>query len=838
LLVRVYYREGRLIVSTYKAKHAAVALAILAGLLVPGLAAANITNTIPFTNSFENYASPPTTIVGVDGWYADDTNVLTVVTNPADMYDSYLGALPLSTNIFTHDKMLILDGSGTNLCINTVDDFYVDMMVQPKRWEEEDPPDVPTNAMRTAFYFNSNGYLVVYATYYKSSALETGWVQAASYQIGTSQWVRLTVDLRLGEMAGQEWFQVFLDNQPMNFTYGSTIRGDPTNTPGPWLQVGSYEHATNTAHKISGIGFSGTGKFDDFQTVITNPLGEVYYNIAITVEPDGGARVVVADVFESTADASTPYATSDLSFPVGVRPYPDRFAYNITGVWYDGVPLTFHPWIGKSWSIDPPASNHTITVTAEPQPQLLTVQTDGSSLPCANNPTNGVYSTQYVYGVQVNLQSTDSNPLSSSTERHSCAWWRTGANTQSGESQGASVVNSSFTIRGDTMHNWLWHTEYSLTAYTRSQHGAYTGTEGNLNIPVSPSKSWHDSGSNVVVVATPSAASPGTWSFSHWSGDTNNSVILSNQITQTMNDANTNLVANFIYTPNGSNWDLTVSSAYGNPTPPVGTISGLADGTVTNCTVEQSIITANTQQYCLGWTGSGSVPSSGSTTNTGLFVLTDDTTVTWNWQTRYKLSTAAINDGTVDPAGETWQNANEYVLLTATPDSGASFVGWTGTNTNDTVVSGNQISIFMDEPRAVVATFTVGGTNTTNGTPYTWLQGHGLTDCEADDILDQDDDGMLTWQEYIAGTDPTNGASYFHVIDLQQTPGSNLVVFYGTTNGATTDFRIYRSTNLTTGAGWQLYSTKPRESDGTNEWWDTAPPAGKVFYRPNAINVW
>ena len=821
--------------------YVAVLATLLAGLMLPGIAAANTTNTIPFTNSFENYASPPVTIVGVDGWYADDTNVLIVVTNPADMYESYLGDLPLTNE--THAKMLVLDGSGTNLCTNAVDDFFIDMMVQPKRWEEEDPPDVPTNAMRTAFYFNTNGRLVVYGAYSKSGVMETGWQTTASYQVGTAQWVRLTVDLRLGEGGGKEKFRVFIDSQEMFWPNGTAARTDdpPTNSPGPWLEAGNYNYGIGTAHKISGIGLSGTGKFDDFQTSITNPLGEVFYNISVTTDPDGGAETTIATFFKTTADASAPFSADDLNVAYNIRPYPNNSAYLLDQLWIDGVEVVLtiaqkNLGYGDEFTT---AENHTIVVTADPQAQQLTIQTDGASLPCVNNPTNGVYPTQYVYGVQVDLQSTDSSPATTSTSRHSCAWARVGSDDASGESQGASVANSSFTITEATTHTWLWHTEYSLAAGTKSQHGAYSGTEGNLNVA---SKTWYDKGSNAVVIATPAAAAPGTWSFSHWSGDTNDSVIVTNQITQTMNDANTNLVANFIYTPRiGSNWNLTVSSLYGNPTPGTGT-TVLADGDVTNCIVNQSVITANTQQYCIGWTGSGAAPASGSTTNTGLFVMTDDTTVTWNWQTRYKLTMVVSNDGTTDPvAGDSWQDANAYALVTATPDAGASFISWGGTNTND-IVSGTQVSVFMDGPRTITANFSVAGDRTANGTLHTWLLAHNLTNggYEAQDVLDPDSDGALTWEEFIAGTDPTNPASYFRVLSMAYTPSSNRVTFYGTTNsGLTNDFRIYRSTNLTTGAGWEFQTLKPRDPSGTNEWWDTAPPSGKkVYYRPNAFHIW
>jgi hypothetical protein len=63
---------------------------------------------------------------------------------------------------------------------------------------------------------------------------------------------------------------------------------------------------------------------------------------------------------------------------------------------------------------------------------------------------------------------------------------------------------------------------------------------------------------------------------------------------------------------------------------------------------------------------------------------------------------------------------------------------------------------------------TVTASVTTNtGTPLWWLAQYGLTNFNADALADADGDGMPTWQEYIAGTDPTNPAS-----KLQFTGGS------------------------------------------------------------------
>ena len=84
-----------------------------------------------------------------------------------------------------------------------------------------------------------------------------------------------------------------------------------------------------------------------------------------------------------------------------------------------------------------------------------------------------------------------------------------------------------------------------------------------------------------------------------------------------------------------SNASLVVTSAYGMSAPPVGT-NVLTLGSSVTCLVTnspvmlvdvESVITA----VCTGWTGSGSVPATGSSTNTGVFSLTNDSSITWHW---------------------------------------------------------------------------------------------------------------------------------------------------------------------------------------------------------------
>jgi len=140
---------------------------------------------------------------------------------------------------------------------------------------------------------------------------------------------------------------------------------------------------------------------------------------------------------------------------------------------------------------------------------------------------------------------------------------------------------------------------------------------------------------------------------------------------------------------------------------------------------------------------------------------------------------------------------------------------------------------------AIVSAGTV--TNTTHGTPHVWMGRYGITNFEADDARDLDGDGMETWEEYLAGTDPTNRQSAFRILGLSTSgnSASNCITWYGTTNGAGTPFGLMASTNLSAPAGgWQVLTDRVvRAPDGTNRYWHVVPPAGVPwFYRVVATN--
>jgi hypothetical protein len=76
---------------------------------------------------------------------------------------------------------------------------------------------------------------------------------------------------------------------------------------------------------------------------------------------------------------------------------------------------------------------------------------------------------------------------------------------------------------------------------------------------------------------------------------------------------------------------------------------------------------------------------------------------------------------------------------------------------------------------------------------YAWLQQYGLPTDGSADYADPDGDGLNNWQEWRAGTDPTNGLSVLRL--LKPVPGPSGVAVSWQSVGTRTYF-LERSTNL------------------------------------------
>jgi hypothetical protein len=136
--------------------------------------------------------------------------------------------------------------------------------------------------------------------------------------------------------------------------------------------------------------------------------------------------------------------------------------------------------------------------------------------------------------------------------------------------------------------------------------------------------------------------------------------------------------------------------------------------------------------------------------------------------------------------------ASNYYRISAVFTNGGNIgVAFNNSSTNFTYTWNN-----VQAASTVTATFVkqVVTNSAASGStvPYEWLAGYGLTNYEADSVLDQDSDGLKAWQEYIAGTVPTNKASCFTAAQSNR----NVITWSPVTGRI---YSVYWTTNLVKG---------------------------------------
>ncbi len=182
----------------------------------------------------------------------------------------------------------------------------------------------------------------------------------------------------------------------------------------------------------------------------------------------------------------------------------------------------------------------------------------------------------------------------------------------------------------------------------------------------------------------------------------------------------------YLYGSNALPAMVAVQSAHGAPTPIVG-IHGYAWNATVTCSVDNAIAEGGTNYICTGWTGTGSIPSSGTSNSTGVITLTNAaSTITWNWaESDYWLDTVVNGNGSIVP-GSGWYDAGTNLNLSADPDSGWLFMYWSGDLSGDYSMS--DTTLLVDSAKSITATFSA----------------------------DADGDGLLNSNEWAIGTDPRN----------------------------------------------------------------------------------
>jgi hypothetical protein len=222
----------------------------------------------------------------------------------------------------------------------------------------------------------------------------------------------------------------------------------------------------------------------------------------------------------------------------------------------------------------------------------------------------------------------------------------------------------------------------------------------------------------------------------------------------------------------------------------------LADGgTLNNC-----IVSGNTQDgaWNIGVSGAG-------------------TTV------RYTCSPGLSGSGNVtnDPAFVS-AAANNYRLSVGSPcinaGSNADAQGTTDLDGNPRVIGG-----VVD-----MGAYECTSGSTANGIPWSWLLKYGLATDGSADHQQADSDTFDNGEEYIADTDPTNAASYFHITAVSNLPP--WTVYFEASAGRR--YTLSGVSNLSSGAWSPVPGAGPRPgTGGQDSLSDTNVPPKGPFYR-------
>jgi len=112
---------------------------------------------------------------------------------------------------------------------------------------------------------------------------------------------------------------------------------------------------------------------------------------------------------------------------------------------------------------------------------------------------------------------------------------------------------------------------------------------------------------------------------------------------------------------------------------------------------------------------------------------------------------------------------------------------------------------------------------------YQWLQYYGLPTDGSADYAESDGDGMNNWQEWIAGTNPTNAASILSLQVPVFAAGGVTLTWSSVTNRA---YFVERATNLLNQPAFSPLQTNIPGLPGTTSFTDTSPPeSGPALYR-------
>ena len=268
-------------------------LSLVAFYAVAGSAMAQVTNTIPYLDSFEEYTAG-TVLNGTNGWSGGAT-----VTNLIYSYNSTSNGYPVAG---THTNVLDVSGGATNLIDGAAASVvWVDSILNAENfWSGPGHPTVDTNA-NACVYVNTNGNLVAGHIQYGSSNLI--WSVFDSFSVSSNDWNRLVLQLDYLN----HYYSIMLNGVALEHANGRS-ESDGTGAGGLWFpMVGNFP--------FIGIALEGDAFADDLSVSEDAPYTSISVADAGSIaEGDSGTTLANFTIALSTNTAvpvTIDYATAD-----------------------------------------------------------------------------------------------------------------------------------------------------------------------------------------------------------------------------------------------------------------------------------------------------------------------------------------------------------------------------------------------------------------------------------------------------------------------------------------------------------------------------------------------
>jgi uncharacterized repeat protein (TIGR02543 family) len=248
--------------------------------------------------------------------------------------------------------------------------------------------------------------------------------------------------------------------------------------------------------------------------------------------------------------------------------------------------------------------------------------------------------------------------------------------------EGANIVSTNSSYTFTVTSNRALVANFTINTFTLNI------TAVNGAVTKVPNQTTFNYGTSVLLTAVPNTG----YSFTGWSGDVTGA---SNTVTVIMN-SNKNITATFALIP-PNNYTLDVTATLGGTATKNPIQAGYPQGTVVQVTA-----TPNTGYTFAGWSGDASgntnplpVTMNSNKNITAIFTLIPVNT--------YTITATAVNGIIARNPNQVSYNQGATVQLTATPDLGYSFTGWSGDVTGNV----NPVTITMNSNKNITANFTL-----------------------------------------------------------------------------------------------------------------------------------